>query len=199
MRQVVCIDPGITSVGLVAGYINQDGTAAAVHTCAVVNIMDCTGSLFTARHVHTYISNFFHDYNDLFAAADDIVIERQPPQSAGAPVELLFRERFGSKCVFIHPATLHSRFKLMGYTYDGRKQRSVLLAQDFLSSIQATRALESMAAMERQHDCADACLLFIMRLEQIAAEVVKTKAPTVIPETYTDFQTFIESYRYVKK
>jgi hypothetical protein len=199
MRHVVCIDPGITSVGLVAGYINEDGTAAAVHTCAVVNMMTCTAGTLTARHVHTYISNFFDDYNNLFASADDIVIERQPPQSAGAPVELLFRERFVSKCLFIHPATLHSRFKLMGYTYDGRKQRSVRLAQDFLRSIQATPALASMAAMERQHDCADACLLFIMRLEQIAAAFVKTKPKAVMPDSFTDFKTFVESYRYVKK
>jgi hypothetical protein len=186
----------------VAGYINEDGTAAAVHTCAVVNMMTCTGSVLTARHVHTYISNFFEAYADLFATVDDIVIERQPPQSAGAPVELLFRERYGSKCLFIHPATLHSRFHLKGYTYDGRKQRSVLIAQDFFKSIQATTALEDMAAMERQHDCADACLLFIMRLEQIAATAVlqqKQKIPIVIPDSNTNFQTFIEAYRYVKK
>ncbi len=199
----MCIDPGITSVGVFAADVAQYGVLVMVRLCTAVNIMACkSGSeSFPTKHVHAYICNFFAQYADLFAEASVFVIERQPPQSAGAAVELMFRERYGSKCVYIHPASIHARFGSAGYTYDGRKARSVLAATRFLEEVYhvpgAAAALDVLAGMERKHDCTDACLLFIMHCETAARAAPKPVLPPS-PAASLSLAQFLEAYRYKK-
>ena len=186
-------------MGVFAGEVTPAGLLVTIRTCAVVNMMEC-GLGGGPRHVHTYICNFFQQYAGLFTEAAVIVIERQPPQSAGVAVEVMFRERFGAKCVYIHPATIHARFGMAGYTYDGRKARSVATASQFLEDMAAATpgaaaALAALGSMERQHDCADACLMFIMHCE--AAVPARRPVPPSRASAATPFAAFLEAYRYV--
>jgi len=205
----VCIDPGITSVGVFAADVAEYGVILGVRMCIAVNIMECKPGSDDRRappppkHVHTYICNFFTEYANVFTEASVLVIERQPPQSAGTAIELMFRERYGAKCVYIHPASIHARFGSAGYTYDGRKARSVAAAIQFLEEVYhvpgAAAALDVLASMQRKHDCTDACLLLIMHCETQARARPRAPDPSPVPTTtLLPFAEFVEAYRYKK-
>ena len=194
-KLVVCIDPGITSVGLFAGVLTEAAAVASIRLCVAVNMMECKAEFGRPKHVHTYICNFFGAYAELLTEAAVLVVERQPPQSAGLAVEVMLRERYGAKCVFIHPASIHARFGSAGYTYDGRKARSVAISVQFLEHVAelpgAAAALDVLAGMERKHDCTDACLMFIMYCEAAAksasaaaSAALKPDPPTPVKSAY---------------
>ena len=111
--RIVAMDPGIRSIGVFAAQCSSDGAVTAIDACANVDamVLAATGAARPSGSLHSHIDSFLRGpHGALLTAADVIVLERQPPGSAGFPLELLVRERFGAKCVFVAPQTLHKRF-----------------------------------------------------------------------------------------
>ena len=182
----VAIDPGITHVGMFSGAFTTAPNGAR-HLTSITHLdsydttaavrADSTGCV---RHAHTYASWFVTqlETKHVTSCATQLIVEMQPPGSAGMPLEILIRERFApSQCTFISPASIHSRFQLRGHTHATRKAKSVRTACDALQGWAASNVAHASAArahilgMERAHDCADAILLGIMFLERVAAPV----------------------------
>lgn len=159
---ILAVDPGILSVGLFGAVMNTAGELCSVDICRNV---DMRAPFSAPVNIHAYISEFLRAYADPFARADVLLVEKQPVGSAGVPLELILRERFGSKCVFVHPATLHKHYGSAGYGYDARKAMGVQLVRAALALWAAVPgaavALARIDSLERQHDCADACLFFM--------------------------------------
>lgn len=163
--RVVCIDPGITSVGLFGASLNTgDRTIVNIFLCETVDMRAAFGK---AGHLHSYIDAFFAAYAETLAGADLLLVERQPFASAGFPLELLLRERFGEKCTFLHPATLLKHYGTAGFQYDARKRMNVQMATAALQHWASKHlpgagdALSHVRTLDRQHDCLDACLFFM--------------------------------------
>lgn len=190
---VLCIDPGIVSIGIVQVVVNDDFTLKEIVSCDAINITKLTNG-----HVHDLISALLTQEKHIFDAVDAIVLERQPPMSAGMPLEIILRERYGDKLTFISPSTLHKAFGLQGYEYDGRKQRCVEIVTEqlrrwaldgVLNAIEASTRIQSM---HRKHDVCDAILILIYWLKHKHKEYVKNRPCA------TSFSTFIEQFRHSK-
>lgn len=133
-------------------------------------------------HIHDALSSMFKERKSQFDQADVIVLERQPPMSAGAPLEFMFRERYRSKCVFVCPQTLHKHFELSGYEYEARKEKSVNIASQFL---QYSSVIHKFSALARKHDVSDAVLLLMYYSERVSQSAI----------TNVPFSEFVESCR----
>lgn len=179
--KVVCVDPGITSVGI--AVCRPDGS---------IDVDLASMKSVVPSHIHVCISDFFRRYAATFDDADVIVIEKQPYLSAGAPLELMFRERFGPRCVFVCPQTLHKYFGTAGYEYDARKAHSVSIAVDFLKKHGEDRALAYIDALTRRHDVCDAILLLMYWQARL-------KPVEEIPAATTPFRDFVEQFRWRKQ
>jgi len=191
---ILCIDPGIVSVGLFGADMNTLGHISGIRVCANV---DMTKPFATPKNIYTYIDTFLHTYKIHFIAADVLVVEKQPITSAGMPIELLIRERYGKKCTFVHPATLHKHYGTAGYEYNARKRMAVDLITDALRQWEhqkvegAGDALASILSMERQHDCCDAALFFMYYA------TVLHKVPVIIDSEEVSFSDFVAQFKYV--
>jgi hypothetical protein len=194
MQRVLCVDPGIVSVGLFGASMDASGRVASVFLCENV---DMTRPFSTPRNIHTYISRFLEQYKDVFTEADVLVVEKQPVGSAGVPLEIVFRERYKLKCVFIHPATLHKHYMTAGLGYDERKLRSVQMAVQAMAAWAeggcpgAAVSLARVQALDRKHDCCDACLFFMYY-----AKVV-FKPESVCDTGGVSFAAYLEQFRRV--
>lgn len=199
--QIVCIDPGIVSIGFVRVEM-ADGTGllARVLECKAV---DATMSDGDGKHVHDRIVQFFRDEHDALTCASVIVVERQPFVSAGMPLEIMLRERFGCKCVFFNPNSLHKMFGLGGYEYEGRKQKCVRIvmahvAQWVAAGVPGAAAAERhITTLERKHDICDAVLLLLAwHAKYGAGKPTETKTETKTEGT--SFAAFVAQFRYTK-
>lgn len=188
---VVCIDPGIVAVGVV--HVRVSDTFDLVELCFARRV---NMTLAGGGHVYTYIDRFICEYADVFAAATHIVMERQPIQSAGMPLELLFRERFAAKCIFISPQTLHKQFGLQDLEYDGRKAKCVGIVSEHLRQwasdglAGASQIIAYIDTLDRKHDVCDAMLLLL-------AWLVSNRKRHKSPPEQTPFAAFVERFRHV--
>lgn len=133
----------------------------------------------------------------MFDAVDVIVIERQPPLSAGMPFEIMLRERYGDKCTFVSPSTLHRAFHLQGYEYNGRKERCVQVVLEQLRAWRldgvggAEECVARIGLKERKHDMCDAILVLVFWLKTSRARYERdARAAVTMP-----FCEFIEQFR----
>lgn len=123
------------------------------------------------RDVHSRVAGFLDAWAKVLGACDVILVERQPPGSAGLSLEILLRERYGKKLWFAAPQSMHAAFGTAGYTYDGRKERNVALAMAWLASLEPTcggvaDVVASIRDETRRHDIADALLVLMFYLRK---------------------------------
>jgi hypothetical protein len=194
-QQILCVDPGIISVGLFGACINRNGEVVSVFLCENADI---TKPFSTSQNLHTYISRFLQDYATAFCTCDVLVVEKQPVGSAGIALEVVIRERFLSKCVFVHPATLHKYYTTAGFTYDERKHRAVETVLQVLRTWShdgcpgAAAHLARLSTMDRKHDCCDACLFFLYYVKVVFQKPKMDRdASENIP-----FAAYLEQFRY---
>jgi len=122
-------------------------------------------SLGHSGHLHDRLSHFFQEWQDEFEKANLICVERQPFKSAGYPFELILKEKYGPKCSFVAPQTLHKHFRTGKLSYHDRKDATESRVARWLDDRGASSLWESICKESRQHDCADAILLLIHREE----------------------------------
>jgi len=191
-------------VGLFGAYCTPEGSLLAVDVCKNVDI-----TVGRAGSLHCKIVGFFEDERALFARADVVVVERQPFQSAGFPLELILRERWGSKLQFRAPNSLHKEFCLGTLDYNGRKDRVVAMVQEYLvlwasRGIPGAREAQiSLASFDRKHDCCDGALLYLSLTRTLGEKKAEVAEESAVHEVATpaaaDFGEFVAQYRYAPR
>ena len=186
MRRVIALDPGIVHIGVFGAEIDADGRIVRVTHCMCIDstLVPQADAAGCVRHAHTYASWFLTQLQTKIDPDTHIVIEAQPPGSAGMPLEILIRERFAaSMLTFYAPVHIHGRFGLRNLHHDTRKARSVMLAREALTQWAAAEVCGARAALAlidtlpRAHDCADAILLFILFCESLQQQKPKVPEP----------------------
>ena len=94
---------------------------------------------------------FVEDHQDIFDAAEKILIERQPP-GGFTNIEILLHYMFKDKVSLISPVSMHTHFGMRHLDYDQRKERTVSIAEKYI---------EDDIPYERKHDIADALCMII--------------------------------------
>lgn len=180
-RTIVCFDAGITHVGMVLAEADDDAWSnlrvmqvACVDLAAVehrrVPRCECT-----LRHDKTLASRFAHflqEHEATIGAATDVIVEQQPPGSAGQVFEqlLLFSVPRAST---VHPRSVHVFHGYSHLEYDGRKQAAERVAAPLLEGC-------AHGSLTRSHDVADAvCILLFVAEKRRRAAAVRAAAPSV--------------------
>lgn len=94
---------------------------------------------------------FVEEHNHIFTEADKILIERQPPIGF-TNIEILLHYMFRDKVSLISPVSMHTHFGMRHLDYEGRKERTVVIANKYL---------DDEIPYERKHDIADALCMII--------------------------------------
>ena len=162
---VASIDVGIVNLAIVVADL-QDVTFDIQHILRVENV----NSVFMEHNVvarencalgHSKtaadrVTHFVQERQSLFDSCRVILIERQPIMGHTDVEQLLFL-MFRARAELVSPNAMHSFFNISNYTYDGRKQKTTLIADHYLQPDD----FPEYYALERRHDIADAiCLLF---------------------------------------
>jgi hypothetical protein len=192
--RVIAIDPGISNLGVVVGTAGaaRPGRSPLADFCvdradrfSLCKAAGCVHgrvcgrdcALGHANSLPNRVLHFAQEYN--FDEADVVVMERQPPQSAGYVVEQLLQAAFGSKIAHVTPREIQGVYGACSTDgYDERKAKACAYAARFLGRI------SSFSNLDRQHDVADAICA-------AAAHLQKRPAPRqyeVVP--YNDCDTF---------
>lgn len=177
-QRLLGVDVGIVHLALVSVTAWQDTGAVEVTAVRLIDLttLPCPVGC-TLRHSNNIVDRMEHlfaAHEGVFAAADEICIERQPLGGL-VHVEALIYSRFRAKAQMVSPNAMHHHFGLPR-DYDARKVATVALAAPYLTGFQ-----RELAAMPRVHDVADAvCLcLFYTRARharRAAAEAAEAEA-----------------------
>lgn len=101
------------------------------------------------------VTHFVQERRDMFDACAHVLIERQPLVGHTDVEQILFF-MFRHKAVLVSPNAMHRFFNISKYSYDSRKYKTVMLADQFLP----VQDFPEYHCLERKHDVADAlCLL----------------------------------------
>ena len=146
--KVLAIDIGYINMGLVLAECGN-GPGIKVEYLKKVDLGDY-------RNIRTndfvdIIPLFVEEHNHIFNAADKILIERQPP-GGFTNIEILLHYMFRDKVSLISPVSMHTHFGMRHLDYEGRKERTVVIANKYL---------DDEIPYERKHDIADALCMII--------------------------------------
>lgn len=135
---LIGIDIGITNLGLVGFYVNQDYTLCNIDLCDIIDIkeltINCSDPDCELEHdmcVCDYMSHLYKLYDNKFKIADKIIIERQPIGGILSVQELLLRE-YRNKVVLVSPNSMHKHFMINHFNYETRKKCTVKIASPHL-------------------------------------------------------------------
>ena len=120
----------------------------------------CT--LHHSNQVSDRMDHFFQEYEKEWAKFGEIAevfIEIQPPTGV-VSVEALIFKQYRSKIKQISPNAMHKWFKISHLEYDARKEATVNHAFPYLNHFM------SFQILARQHDQADALLLFLYEMSK---------------------------------
>lgn len=125
------------------------------------------------------VTHFVQERQSLFDSCGVILIERQPIMGHTDVEQVLFL-LFRTRAELVSPNAMHSFFNISGYTYEGRKQKTTIIADHYLSSAD----FPEYYVLERRHDIADAiCLLFFwIHVQKRKHETTKATAKEVYPQ-----------------
>ncbi len=183
--RIVCFDAGITHVGMVEARVRGDGWEDV--TVVAARCVDLTAIAGRAprgapaagcelRHGRTLAGRFAHfvrEYEPTLAAADCLLVEQQPPGSAGQCFEQLLLYALPGKTSTVHPRSVHKFFGHGELDYDGRKRAAEKVAAPLLAGVQVGGA-------DRMHDIADAVCILLFEAERRRREAAcRAAAPAV--------------------
>lgn len=170
---VLAIDPGFKNFALCLCEIDEDGEIEAIdfQLIDLVNLQcgsEC--KLPHSSHVVHKIAHVFEMYNNFFARADKIFIEKQPLLVGSMlHVEALLYERLQDRAELVPPEVMHRHFGLKKGDYEHRKSMVVDLAGPHLVHLAGYRELE------RKHDVGDAYLLCRLYADRVRAARAKAR------------------------
>ena len=146
--KVLAIDIGYHNMGLVLAE-SASGPKIEVEYVKKVNLEDY--KYMKSNDFVDLVPLFVEDHQDIFDAADKILIERQPP-GGFTNIEILLHYMFKDKVSLISPVSMHIHFGMRHLDYDQRKERTVSIAEKYI---------EDEIPYERKHDIADALCMII--------------------------------------
>lgn len=145
------IDIGMINLAMVQVEIDDDTwNVSRIHMCQRIDLCKLTNSRETVDRVSALVDRYAYVFN----TSDVILLERQPLCGMTHVEELLFF-MFRNKCHKVSPNSVHKYLGINTYDYEGRKEKSVARAKEYLGN------MHDFNKEERQHDMADAmCILF---------------------------------------
>ena len=146
--KVLAIDIGYTNMGLVLAECGN-GPGVKVEYLKKVDLADYKN--IRTNDFVDIIPLFVEEYNHIFTTADKILIERQPP-GGFTNIEILLHYMFRDKVSLISPVSMHTHFGMRHLDYEGRKERTVVIANKYL---------DDKIPYERKHDIADPLCMII--------------------------------------
>ena len=146
--KVLAIDIGYHNMGLVLAESGA-GPKIEVEYVKKVNLEDY--KYLKSNDMVDLVPLFVEDHQDIFDAADKILIERQPP-GGFTNIEILLHYMFKDKVSLISPVSMHTHFGMRHLDYDQRKERTVSIAEKYIVG---------EIPYERKHDIADALCMIV--------------------------------------
>jgi hypothetical protein len=146
--KILAIDIGYINMGLVLAECGN-GPGIKVEFLKKVNLGDYKN--IRTNDFVDIIPLFVEEHNHIFNMADKILIERQPP-GGFTNIEILLHYMFRDKVSLISPVSMHTHFGMKHLDYEGRKDRTVVIANKYL---------DDEIPYERKHDIADALCMII--------------------------------------
>lgn len=200
---LVAFDPGVVNVGVVAARI-EDGLPVpylarrydlgADMGCLHRRVTRCQCTL---HHTDDFACRTLHLFQELgLDCAEKIIVERQPPQSAGYTFEQLLLGSFSHKLYRVLPRRVHIIYKGQHTRdYDIRKQLCVSFCDTHLGH------LVDYTSEERRHDIADAYCGMLAYCEDTVSllSAVPIQKGILIPSSVTreNFGRFVDQFRMV--
>jgi hypothetical protein len=146
--KVLAIDIGYHNMGLVLAE-STAGPKIEVEYVKKVSLEDY--KYIKSNDFVDLVPLFVEDHQDIFDAAEKILIERQPP-GGFTNIEILLHYMFKDKVSLISPVSMHTHFGMRHLDYDQRKERTVSIAEKYI---------EDDIPYERKHDIADALCMIV--------------------------------------
>jgi len=146
--KVLAIDIGYHNMGLVLAE-SDAGPKIEVEYVKKVSLEDY--KYLKSNDMVDLVPLFVEDHQEVFNAADKILIERQPP-GGFTNIEILLHYMFKDKVSLISPVSMHTHFGMRHLDYDQRKERTVSIAEKYISG---------EIPYERKHDIADALCMIV--------------------------------------
>lgn len=146
--KILAIDIGYTNMGLVLAEC-ENGPGIKVEYLKKVDL-----AIYKNIRTNDFIDIiqlFVEEHINIFTVADKILIERQPP-GGFTNIEILLHYMFKDKVSLISPVSMHTHFGMRHLDYEGRKDRTVLIANKYL---------DCEIPYDRKHDIADALCMII--------------------------------------
>jgi hypothetical protein len=206
---VASVDVGVVNLGVVFAELDDDTYLLThVHRCENLDTrrmehgrVSCeTCTLGHTKTATDRLNHFMQERRDWFDRCAHVLIERQPIMGH-TDVEQLLYSAFRDKAVLVSPNSMHKYFNIRHFTYDGRKEMTVRIADDLLPVTHFPRYHE----MERKHDIADAVCIMLFWISQqhtrVAAEAEKERRRREIAEApaVSDVGSLWDKYRYRAK
>lgn len=162
---VVSIDVGIVNLAIVFCELTDDNQFQLVQiiSCETVdtrimshvNVKIDACKLGHTKTATDRLSHLIQERRNLFDQCSHVLIERQPIMGH-TDVEQVLYTIFREKAELISPNSMHKFFNISGYTYDGRKNMTVHIADQILP----IESFPGYHVLDRKHDIADAiCIL----------------------------------------
>lgn len=130
----------------------------------------CHSNALAHRFAH-----FAQEFAPALDGADLVLVEQQPPGSAGQPFEQMLLLHVGDRARTVHPRSMHRHFGLRG-DYEERKEASVRAAARRVEGLDL-----AMARAPRPHDIADAACLLAFECDR-RAEVLRREQAARVAE-----------------
>jgi hypothetical protein len=174
-QNIVCINPGMTTVGFLHVELQAD-RLSSILACKAVNVsggMHLRERTFDCKHIYSCIVQFLKDEHDAFTAADIIVVDmpnptRHPWAMSGMPLAIMLQERFGSKCVSFDPRCALWEMFALSRCVDYKRMRQVkqIVATHCKRWAEvgvpgAPSAKRRIPKSSKSHDLCDAVLLLL--------------------------------------
>jgi hypothetical protein len=194
---VASIDVGIVNLALIVVCVDAEWRVVRVVHAEVTDTRVLEHRTVSAEacllgHTKTAtdrLTHFVQNRAELLDACDKVLIERQPIQGHTDVQELLFL-MFRAKAELVSPNSMHKHFNIGHYTYEGRKQQTVAIAEHFFHHQPGS----PYHTLERKHDIADAlCLCLFWLSREKAKQAVEVK-PKVYECVEDDHQTAVAKF-----
>lgn len=167
---VASIDVGIVNLAVVIVELD-DFTRDISRICYLANV-DSTvfehGSISlsacTLGHAKTTadrVTHFVQERQHMFDACAHVLIERQPLVGHTDVEQVLFL-LFRQKAQLVSPNAMHKFFNISRYSYESRKVKTVMLADQYLP----VKDFPLYHNLARKHDIADALCLLMFWIQQ---------------------------------
>ena len=176
-HNVMSIDIGVKNLGISFTIINDDFT---INDIIWIDLYDLTHfkhekvekkdcKLHHTKTFSDWIDHFFQEYSDFIEKADFILIERQPPTGFVVVEQLIFN-RYREKSFLINPINYHTFLCMRGLSYEGRKIRSIEIAN---KTIENEDILFQLSLYERKHDISDSICMLLYWLNKKQNSYIK--------------------------